>query len=169
MSAFLFCHPGKGIPQIPKLRFMEWKQTKVWIMAAFNLSRHLFIFQKGHLNLQELRPWYIHCVLIGFYGYVFILHDPGLFVQTSILLSPHDLCLFSLLDKNIDYANTTHTTRCHFSINCQWVQSQRDLDKFIIGNAECELLKVLQEMFKSADVSDILSRDLVAMIPKDIK
>ena len=48
-------------------------------------------------------------------------------------------------------------------------QSQRDLDKFIIGNAECELLKVLQEMFKSADVSDILSRDLVAMIPKDIK
>ena len=48
-------------------------------------------------------------------------------------------------------------------------QSQRDLDKFIIENAECELLKVLQEMLKSADVSDILSRDLVAMMPKDIK
>ena len=44
-------------------------------------------------------------------------------------------------------------------------QSQRDLDKFIIGNAECDLLKVLQEMLKSADVSDILSCDLVAMMP----
>ena len=33
-------------------------------------------------------------------------------------------------------------------------QSQQDHDKFIIRNAECELLKVLQEMIKSADVSD---------------
>ena len=34
---------------------------------------------------------------------------------------------------------------------------------------ECGFLKVLQEKLKSADVSDILSRDLVAMMPKDIK
>ena len=72
------------------------------------------------------------------------------------------------------YSKSTHTTRCHFSYSplssiVNVSQSQRDLDKFIIGNAECGFLKVLQEKLKSADVSDILLRDLVAMMPKDIK